>query len=56
MSQELRNSIMTQSAEQVLDHFNLFRGPEYKEMFKNKKDKFEDAHPDPAKSSASASG
>ena len=32
-----KDRIMTQNAEQVLDHFDLFRGPEYKEMFKNKK-------------------
>jgi nitrogenase molybdenum-iron protein beta chain len=38
---------MTQNAEEVLDHFNLFRGPEYSEMFKNKRDKFEDRVPDP---------
>lgn len=37
---------MTQSAEHVLDHFNLFRGPEYKEMFANKKEQFEFPHPD----------
>ena len=28
---------MTQCADDVLDHFNLFRGPEYKEMFKKKR-------------------
>ncbi|MHB8251996.1 DUF3364 domain-containing protein, partial [Acidithiobacillus sp.] len=28
---------MSQNAEKVLDHFNLFREPEYQEMFKNKK-------------------
>ena len=33
---------MSQNAEEVLDHFNLFRGPEYTEMFKNKREKFED--------------
>ena len=32
---------MTQNAENILDHFNLFRGPEYKEMFENKKKNFE---------------
>ena len=32
---------MTQNAENVLDHFDLFRGPEYKEMFGNKKKNFE---------------
>lgn len=37
---------MTQNAENVLDHFDLFRGPEYKEMFENKKKNFE--YPVPA--------
>ena len=37
---------MSQNSEAVLDHFNLFRGPEYKEMFKNKKQNFENPHPD----------
>ena len=32
---------MTQNADHVLDHFELFRGPEYKEMLANKKKKFE---------------
>jgi nitrogenase molybdenum-iron protein beta chain len=32
---------MAQNADNVLDHFNLFRGPEYKEMFENKKKNFE---------------
>ena len=32
---------MGQNAQEVLDHFNLFRGPEYTEMFKNKKETFE---------------
>jgi nitrogenase molybdenum-iron protein beta chain len=32
---------MSQNAENVLDHFDLFRGPEYKEMFENKKKNFE---------------
>ena len=36
---------MTQNAENVLDHFELFRGPEYQEMFKNKREKFEDGTP-----------
>ena len=36
---------MTQNAEKVLDHFELFRGPEYTEMFKNKREKFEDGTP-----------
>ena len=32
---------MSQNSDHVLDHFELFRGPEYKEMFANKKKKFE---------------
>ena len=36
---------MTQNAENVLDHSDLFRGPEYQEMFKNKREKFEDGVP-----------
>ena len=32
---------MGQNGQEVLDHFNLFRGPEYTEMFKNKKETFE---------------
>ena len=32
---------MTQNAEHVLDHFELFRGPEYQEMLANKKKMFE---------------
>jgi nitrogenase molybdenum-iron protein beta chain len=36
---------MTQNAENVLDHFNLFRGPEYKEMFENKRKNFENPVP-----------
>ncbi|HQT43474.1 MAG TPA: nitrogenase molybdenum-iron protein subunit beta [Halothiobacillus sp.] len=32
---------MSQNVEKVLDHFKLFREPEYKEMFKNKKENFE---------------
>lgn len=36
---------MSQNAEKVLDHFQLFRGPEYKEMFENKKCQFEDPVP-----------
>jgi len=39
---------MSQSAEKVLDHFNLFREPEYKEMFAKKKAEFE--FPVPAES------
>ncbi|ODR97927.1 nitrogenase molybdenum-iron protein subunit beta [Methyloceanibacter methanicus] len=37
---------MTQNADNVLDHFDLFRQPEYTEMLKNKKANFEDPHPD----------
>lgn len=33
---------MSQNADHVLDHFELFRGPEYKEMFANKRAQFED--------------
>lgn len=36
---------MTQSSNNVLDHFNLFREPEYIEMFENKKQNFEFPHP-----------
>lgn len=38
---------MTQNAENVLDHFELFRGPEYQQMLENKKKMFENPH-DPA--------
>ncbi len=38
---------MTQNAENVLDHFELFRGPEYQQMLANKKKMFENPH-DPA--------
>ena len=34
---------MSQSAEKVLDHSELFQGPEYQEMFANKKCMFENA-------------
>ncbi len=37
---------MTQNVETVVDHFNLFRGPEYIEMFENKRKNFENPHPD----------
>ena len=37
---------MPQSAEKVLDHRPLFRQPEYVEMLKNKKEKYEGGHPD----------
>ncbi|WP_273144878.1 DUF3364 domain-containing protein [Ferrovum myxofaciens] len=36
---------MTQNSSSVLDHFNLFREPEYLEMFENKKKNFENSHP-----------
>ena len=36
---------MTQDADKVLDHFELFRGAEYTEMFANKKANFENAQP-----------
>ena len=36
---------MTQNTTNVIDHFNLFREPEYIEMFENKKKNFENAHP-----------
>lgn len=38
---------MTQNAENVLDHFELFRGPEYQQMLANKKKMFENPR-DPA--------
>ena len=36
---------MSQNSDRVLDHFDLFRGPEYVEMFENKKNNFENAEP-----------
>ena len=36
---------MAQNAEKVLDHFNLFREPEYVEMFEKKREEFEFAEP-----------
>ena len=36
---------MPQNADNVLDHFNLFRQPEYKEMFENKQTNFENKFP-----------
>ena len=36
---------MSQNAEKVIDHFELFRGPEYSEMLANKKCMFEDPVP-----------
>ncbi len=38
---------MTQNADHVLDHFDLFRGPEYQEMLANKRKMFENQR-DPA--------
>jgi nitrogenase molybdenum-iron protein beta chain len=37
---------MTQYADGVLDHFNLFRGPEYKQMLEKKQQQFENRLPD----------
>ena len=37
---------MSQNADSVLDHVDLFRGPEYKEMLDNKRKNFESPHPD----------
>ncbi|MEM8836642.1 MAG: nitrogenase molybdenum-iron protein subunit beta [Pseudomonadota bacterium] len=37
---------MPQSADNVLDHAPLFQQPEYKEMLKAKKEKYEGGHPD----------
>src|SRR5689334_3189971 len=37
---------MPQSAEKILDHRPLFREPEYQEMLKNKREKFECGHTD----------
>jgi nitrogenase molybdenum-iron protein beta chain len=37
---------MPQSADDVLDHRPLFRQPEYTEMLKNKREKYECPHPD----------
>jgi nitrogenase molybdenum-iron protein beta chain len=42
---ELKEIIMTQSATHVLDHFDLFRQPEYQEMLENKKKNFENPVP-----------
>src|ERR1039457_4165808 len=36
---------MTQSADKILDHFDLFRQPEYKEMLENKRKNFENPLP-----------
>ncbi len=36
---------MSQNTEHVLDHFDLFRQPEYVEMFENKKKNYENPHP-----------
>jgi nitrogenase molybdenum-iron protein beta chain len=40
-----KESAMSQDAEKVIDHFELFRGPEYTEMLANKKSMFEDPVP-----------
>ena len=37
---------MSQSAEKVLDHFTLFRQPEYQALFERKKKEFEFGHSD----------
>ncbi len=37
---------MTQNADGVLDHFNLFWGPEYKQMLEKKQQQFENRPPD----------
>jgi nitrogenase molybdenum-iron protein beta chain len=41
-----KDSDMPQSADKVLDHAPLFQQPEYKAMLKNKREQFEDGHPD----------
>ena len=40
-----KESAMSQDAEKVIDHFELFRGSEYTEMLANKKSMFEDPVP-----------
>ena len=42
-----KGATMTQNADHVLDHFELFRGPEYQQMLANKKKMFENPR-DPA--------
>ncbi|WP_029011023.1 nitrogenase molybdenum-iron protein subunit beta [Azospirillum halopraeferens] len=37
---------VSQSADKVLDHFTLFRQPEYQALFERKKQEFEFGHPD----------
>jgi len=37
---------MEQSADKVLDHNELFRQPQYRELFKTKKEQFEGGHSD----------
>ncbi|HYD30334.1 MAG TPA: nitrogenase molybdenum-iron protein subunit beta [Azospirillaceae bacterium] len=37
---------LSQSADKVLDHFTLFRQPEYQALFKSKKENFENPHSD----------
>ncbi len=47
---------MPQNADNVLDHFDLFRQPEYKEMFENKKKNVRKSGRRPPSSSAFANG
>ena len=37
---------MPQDAEHIKDHFELFRGEEYKDMIANKRANFENRHPE----------
>ncbi|MBW4505100.1 MAG: nitrogenase molybdenum-iron protein subunit beta [Scytonematopsis contorta HA4267-MV1] len=37
---------MPQNPERIVDHVDLFKQPEYTELFKNKREQFEGAHPD----------
>ena len=36
---------MSQNADKIVDHFNLFKQPDYQEMFKNKQKMFENRLP-----------
>ncbi len=36
---------MPQNPEKIVDHVELFQQPEYSELFKNKREQFEGAHP-----------
>ena len=47
---------MPQNAENVLDHFELFRGPEYQQMLANKKKMFEESARSGREWSACANG